>query len=241
MRVVWLDVEVDDAWKRVGKAGGTRPLANDPARFEQLHGQRRPIYEQLADVIVPGSHSDAVGRVLAATEGLPDDGTRVIWATTPSGDYPVYVGHGLLTEHGFWPQTVGGRRLVVSDYNAGRHYGDLFEPTMANIRIMPGEQSKTVAHAEIIWTEMVRAGATRTDVVVALGGGVVGDIAGFCAATYQRGMRVVQVTDDAGRAGRFRLRWQDRGRSVRGEELRRRVPPAVGCDRRYGDARHASA
>jgi shikimate kinase/3-dehydroquinate synthase len=58
---------------------------------------------------------------------------------------------------------------------------------------MPGEQSKTIAHAEIIWTEMVRAGVTRTDVVVALGGGVIGDMAGFCAATYQRGIRVVQV------------------------------------------------
>src|SRR5207302_3741013 len=57
----------------------------------------------------------------------------------------------------------------------------------------PGEQSKTIAHAEIVWTEMVRHGATRSDVVVALGGGVVGDLAGFCAATYQRGMRVVQV------------------------------------------------
>ena len=98
-----------------------------------------------------------------------------------------------MTEHRFWPQTVGGRRVVVSDYNAARHYGDLFEPALASIRIMPGEQSKTVAHAEIVWTEMARAGVTRTDVVVALGGGVVGDIAGFCAATYQRGVRVVQV------------------------------------------------
>jgi shikimate kinase/3-dehydroquinate synthase len=192
-RVVWLDIEVDDAWKRVGSNGGTRPLASDPKRFEQLHEQRRPVYEALADVIVPGSRSNAVQRVLAAAEGLPHQGTRLIWATTPSGDYPVYVGHGLLTEHGFWPQTVAGRRVVVSDYNAGRHFGEMFEPAMANIRIMPGEQSKTVAHAEIIWTEMVRAGATRTDVVVALGGGVVGDMAGFCAATYQRGMRVVQV------------------------------------------------
>ena len=54
-------------------------------------------------------------------------------------------------------QPVGGRRVVISDYNAGRHYGELFEPALASIRIMPGEQSKTVAHAEIIWTEMVRA------------------------------------------------------------------------------------
>ena len=58
---------------------------------------------------------------------------------------------------------------------------------------MPGEQSKTVAHAEIVWTELARAGMTRADVVVALGGGVVGDLAGFCAATYQRGVRYVQV------------------------------------------------
>src|SRR5204863_4461328 len=58
---------------------------------------------------------------------------------------------------------------------------------------MPGEQSKTVAHAEIVWTELVRAGLTRADHVVALGGGVVGDLAGFCAATYQRGVPVVHV------------------------------------------------
>jgi shikimate kinase / 3-dehydroquinate synthase len=192
-RVVWLDVEVDHAWERVGASGGARPLARDPQRFEQLYEMRRPLYEQLADVIVPGNRTNAVGKVLKATEGLPHHAARVIWATTPSGDYPVYVGHGLLTEHRFWPETVEGRRVVVSDYNAGRHYGELLEPALANIRIMPGEQSKTVAHAEIIWTELVRAGVTRADVMAALGGGVIGDMAGFCAATYQRGIRVVQV------------------------------------------------
>jgi len=61
------------------------------------------------------------------------------------------------------------------------------------VAIMPGEQSKTIAHAEIVWSELARAGMTRADVVVALGGGVVGDLAGFCAATYQRGVRFVQV------------------------------------------------
>src|SRR5436305_8083823 len=58
---------------------------------------------------------------------------------------------------------------------------------------MPGEQSKTVAHADLVWTELARAGMTRQDLVLALGGGVVGDLAGFCAATYQRGVRYVQV------------------------------------------------
>jgi shikimate kinase/3-dehydroquinate synthase len=76
---------------------------------------------------------------------------------------------------------------------AGRLYPEAAEPVCGRVAIMPGEQSKTIAHAEIVWTELVRAGLTREDVVVALGGGVVGDLAGFCAATYQRGVRFVQV------------------------------------------------
>lgn len=194
VRTVWLDVEVDHAWERIGAGGDlTRPLARDPNRFERLHAERRPQYEAIADVIVPATRSGAIADVLRATEGLPAKGVKVLWAATPSGDYPAYIGPGLVAEQRFWPAAVGGRRVVVTDYNAGRHYGEAFEPVLATIRIMPGEQSKTIAHAEIVWTELVRHGATRADVVVALGGGVVGDLAGFCAATYQRGMRVVQV------------------------------------------------
>ncbi len=59
--------------------------------------------------------------------------------------------------------------------------------------IAPGEQHKTLAEAERVWQALLAAGMTRADHVVALGGGVVGDLAGFCAATYQRGVPVVQV------------------------------------------------
>jgi shikimate kinase / 3-dehydroquinate synthase len=194
IRVIWLDVEVDLAWERIGAGRSVaRPLARDPKAFEQLHAERRPLYEALADVIVPATRAKELGTVVAALEGLGPKEARVLWATTPSGDYPAYIGSGLVAERRFWPATVAGRRVVISDYNAARHYGHAFEPTLADIRVMPGEQSKTLAHAEIVWTEMVRHGVTRTDVAVALGGGVVGDLAGFCAATYQRGIRYVQV------------------------------------------------
>jgi shikimate kinase/3-dehydroquinate synthase len=194
VRVIMLDVEVDVAWERIGAGRSiARPLARDPQAFERLHAERRPVYEALADVIVPASRVDRLSQVLETLDGLGAKEARVLWATTGSGDYPVYIGRGLVSERHFWPAGIAGRRVVISDYNAGGHYGEAFEPALASIRVMPGEQSKTIAHAEIVWTEMVRHGVTRTDVAVAVGGGVVGDLAGFCAATYQRGMRYVQV------------------------------------------------
>ena len=192
-RVILLDVEADDAWRRVGGGDGRRPLAADERRFRDLYERRRPLYEALADVIVPASRSAKLPSILEALEGLPEQGVRVLWAATDARDYPVYIGAGLVVDRRFWPATVPGRRVLVTDGNAAWLYADMFEPMAGRVAVMPGEQSKTVAHAEIVWSELVRIGATRQDVIVALGGGVVGDLAGFCAATYQRGMRFVQV------------------------------------------------
>ena len=133
-----------------------------------------------------------MGAVLRRWPACPP-GVRMLWAASTSGDYPAYIGAGLLEPARFWPATVAGRRFLVTDGTGGRLYGDALEPLDGRVAIMPGEQSKTIAHAEIVWTELARAGMTRADVVVALGGGVVGDLAGFCAATYQRGVRFVQV------------------------------------------------
>jgi shikimate kinase/3-dehydroquinate synthase len=58
---------------------------------------------------------------------------------------------------------------------------------------MPGEDHKTIHGAEHVLRSLAQGGAERGDLVVAVGGGVVGDMAGFCAAVYQRGMRHVQV------------------------------------------------
>jgi shikimate kinase / 3-dehydroquinate synthase len=188
--VVWLDVPLDTAWGRV--AGSGRPLAGDLASFERLYAEREPVYVSLADVTVPGERTESMPEVLDATQGLPA-GAKLLWAASASADYPVYIGPGLLNTHQFWPATVLGRRFLVTDGHVSRLYGELIDSPVGRVLIMPGEQSKTVAHADIVWTELAEAGMTREDVVVALGGGVVGDLAGFCAATYQRGVRYVQV------------------------------------------------
>ncbi len=188
--VLWLDITADEAWRRVQGSG--RPLARSWDSVAQLHVAREPIYASLADVIVPGQHVPDLAPVLDAAQDLPA-ATKLLWAVTASHDYPVYVGAGLLTRDAYWPPGVPGERFLVSDGAVARLYGDRIAPLAGRVVVMPGEQSKTVAHADIVWTELAKAGMTRQDVVVALGGGVVGDLAGFCAATYQRGVRYVQV------------------------------------------------
>ena len=193
--VIWVDVDASTAWARCEHSG--RPLASDRATFERLHAEREPIYARAADVVVPQRLGEGPRAVLDALEGMPA-GVRMLWATSASGEYPAYIGPGLLggdsdRPRAFWPATIEGRRFLVCDGHSGRLYGDRIAPLDGRVAIMPGEQSKTIAHAEIVWSELIRAGMTRADVVIALGGGVVGDLAGFCAATYQRGVRFVQV------------------------------------------------
>jgi len=61
------------------------------------------------------------------------------------------------------------------------------------VKVEPGEGSKSVAMADILWRALAKTGADRKTLIVAVGGGVIGDLAGFVAATYMRGLRFVQV------------------------------------------------
>jgi shikimate kinase / 3-dehydroquinate synthase len=191
-RVVHLDAPLELARARVD--GSARPLARDPERFAGLWAERRPLYEGLADVTVPAAAAaELPGAVeaIARLDAVPA-GTKLAFAEVGGHiAYPVYAGRGLLAAGLRAPAP--GRPFLVTDGTAGRLYGDALAPLAGRVAVMPGEGSKTVAHAEIVWTELARAGLTRADHVVALGGGVVGDLAGFCAATYQRGVPVVQI------------------------------------------------
>ncbi len=105
----------------------------------------------------------------------------------------MWVGRGLLRS-GVWPlDREISRAFCVTDETVGPLYAQLLEPLAATIAIAPGEEHKTLAGAQRVWEGLVDASMTRRDHVVALGGGVVGDLAGFCAATFQRGAPVVQV------------------------------------------------
>jgi len=186
--VVHLEVEPEDAWRRASGKG--RPLARDPTRFEQLQHDRGRLYESVADAVLPPADRDAIRHVVPALRALRDapPGTRLVWAVAASGAYPVFIGRGLIASGFFFPSD--GRRLVVTDETVARA-----QPFSGDERIvvMPGEEHKTIHGAEFVLRALAQAGAERGDLVTAVGGGVVGDLAGFCAAVYQRGMRHVQV------------------------------------------------
>jgi shikimate kinase / 3-dehydroquinate synthase len=188
--VVWLPVGAEDAWQRA--SGGDRPLARDREAFAALHAERSPLYEGLADAVVLSDSPRGSGAALPAIAALAElpAGTRLVWATSSSGAYPAYIGRGLL-ESGWWP--LSGRRFCVTDSAVGPLYAERLAPLESRIDMPPGEGAKTMAEAEGVLRELARAGMSREDHLVALGGGVVGDLAGFCAHTYQRGVPVVQV------------------------------------------------
>lgn len=262
--VVLLDVTADTAWERVqaelAAGGSPRPLARDRDAFAALHAERLPLYETVADAILPGERPGVARRALPALRALaalaaPGPGAgadrpRLVWGRSASAEYPVLVARGLLRpdapaevwrlgsgaatdggpggggddafsrgvrgrarararthagarahagkiEHADPARAAGGRDFCVTDANVAERYAP---PPLAGgpdvpspIVLPPGEEHKTLATAERVWRELAAAGMTRADRIVALGGGVVGDLAGFCAATYQRGVPVVQV------------------------------------------------
>jgi shikimate kinase/3-dehydroquinate synthase len=185
---ILLEVDPDDAWRRASGKG--RPLARDPDAFARRYAERDMLYRAVADAVLPSADRRVARRALPHLRTLRD-GVRLLWAHAASGEYPVLIG-AAATEADPWPAT--GRPYVVSDETVeALHGGRIAHGATVTVTVPPGERHKTLGTVERVQRELAIAGATRSDHIVALGGGVVGDVAGFCAATYQRGVPVVQV------------------------------------------------
>lgn len=118
-----------------------------------------------------------------------------------NGGYPVWIRRGGLQKAGELLTRLSPRRwAVVSDTNVAPLYGDTVLTSLHNsglkgelFTVPPGEASKTPGVYETLCRALARAGLSRDDGVLALGGGAVGDLAGFAAATYLRGVALVQA------------------------------------------------
>lgn len=202
--VVHLVVTPAEAMRRLGSAEG-RPLLHgrspeDPAA---LLAARTALYAATADHSV-----DTVGRtadevVNRIVDHIQQHGARTIEVGGPRrGGYQVVIGAGVLGEVGIRVREATGARSValVTDDVVGPLYRRQVVPALASagIRVSEhtvpaGERSKTWERAGALLERFAASGLDRTSAVIALGGGVVGDLAGLCAATFMRGIPVVQV------------------------------------------------
>ncbi len=128
--------------------------------------------------------------------------TDTLRVTLPESAYDVVVEDGLIASVGerIAALTGMGRVALVTDTSVDGLFGDVVALSLADagvavdrLTVVPGEESKSWDVAGALLQSMSEAGMRRGDAVVALGGGVVGDLAGFCAAVYMRGISVVQV------------------------------------------------
>ena len=125
--------------------------------------------------------------------------------TQPDGYTPEYVaiGQGILDDLGRELALRGmepAAAFLIGDESVDAHYGDRVASALqesgwqvARRTVPAGEESKSVAAAEQLWRWLLQCRAERSDLIVALGGGVVGDLAGFVAATWGRGIAWAQV------------------------------------------------
>lgn len=127
----------------------------------------------------------------------PSSPSLRITVRTASAEYPVVIGAGLSTrltpllDEGGFPR----RRFIVSSPTVWRLHGERFGSLTPEepILVPDGERFKTLGTVSRIYDALVKAQADRGAGVVAIGGGVIGDMAGFAAATFMRGLPVAQV------------------------------------------------
>ncbi|MXP67863.1 3-dehydroquinate synthase [Pantoea sp. Aalb] len=115
--------------------------------------------------------------------------------------YPITIDAGLFKDMAsFWPLKAGDNAMLVTNQTLASLYLDtlltLLMSENVNIQkiILPdGEQYKTLSMADKVFTMLLQKNHSRDTTLIALGGGVIGDLTGFIAATYQRGVRFIQV------------------------------------------------
>ena len=208
--------------QRDGASATPRPLlASDSplGRIEEMTARRQAIYAIADTTIHTDSLSDEdvaldIQRVAERGWQRLSEGSLLEQATndgdaahaytvrTETSSYPIVVAPGALEEVGSQMSRLGlqGRACVVTDSGIPKSVQETALTGLADAGFAPvllefpmGETSKTISYAGDLYAQLSAHRIERRDVIVALGGGVVGDMAGFVAATYLRGVDFVQV------------------------------------------------
>jgi shikimate kinase/3-dehydroquinate synthase len=157
----------------------------------------RPVEDIAAEIV-------ALWRRARASEAPPvmQAGEARVAVQVPGSPYQVRIASGLLQQAGPWLAGLGltGQAAIVTQPALARLFSGTLRASLvtagilSTVVLMPdGEAAKNLSTVSMLYDEFFRLGLERSSTVVALGGGVVGDVAGFAAGTYLRGLPVVQI------------------------------------------------
>ena len=114
--------------------------------------------------------------------------------------YPILIGNGLLQDERSYPVKRGERVMIVTNPTVAQFYLDTVTFALKkrgcevdHVLLPDGEKYKTLESLNLIFTALLQGNHGRDTIIIALGGGVIGDVAGFAAASYQRGVRLIQI------------------------------------------------
>lgn len=187
-----------------------RPLlfgVSDESAIQQIMNERCGAYQNIFHHVSTDSRSvqriseEIIGR-FALESQLKSYATRFVRMPLVS-PYPIVVGDSValdIPKRLAWAGIKVQRVLIVTNEKLKGLYGDFITESCQQsslacewLCIPDGEQYKNLETVQTLYKNLLRRNAKRDDVIIALGGGVVGDVAGFVAATYMRGLRLVQI------------------------------------------------
>ncbi len=214
---VWLDAPVDVLVERT--KGSNRPLLqhSDPLEVLTTLSEKRQVAYQQAHIHVQDmglTPEEAAQRILLQlreyifmhssdqeeAKHIPQ--TLCLDVSLFDRSYPIYIGSNLLAKTDVWlnQEFTGRKAFVITDYNVRAAVTDKFvetlKPHMKSVAVMelaPGEQTKSFDRFEAVMEWLIDNGVNRDSLIFAVGGGVIGDLAGFAASTILRGIDFIQI------------------------------------------------
>ncbi|MFM7745694.1 MAG: iron-containing alcohol dehydrogenase [Actinomycetota bacterium] len=195
-RVVWLSATIATMAERTGRSNNRPLLAGDrEANLARLLDRRRGFYEEVSDVKIDTDGKPVTRIVREVMNAVPQASTpaggRRVRVALGKRSYDVAVGAGAISQLGSMIPADVKRAVIVSQVGVPS-IPEIDLPTHL-VHIGDGEHSKTLATIEDLSRQFAQFGLTRNDLVIGVGGGLVTDVAGFAAASWHRGTRVVHV------------------------------------------------
>jgi shikimate kinase/3-dehydroquinate synthase len=202
---LWLKADLDTLIRRT-EGRNHRPLllSGDPRQIlGDLIAKRYPVYTEADLTVQTGDqpHDEVVEAVVTALENYASS-RRHVRVDLGARGYDILIGPGLIEKAGelIAPLTKSKRVFIVTDDHVALYHLERLKQSLDrasityDLHILPaGESSKDFAHLEALLDAMLAARLERSTLVIALGGGVIGDLAGFAAAIAMRGVDFVQI------------------------------------------------